>query len=38
MAHGLIALGAKLGDKVAIIGSTRVEWTLSTLRCCLPVA
>jgi len=29
MAHGLIALGMKPGDKVAIIGSTRVEWTLS---------
>ena len=31
IAHGLIALGAKPGDKVAIIGSTREEWSLSDL-------
>lgn len=28
IAHGLIALGAKVGDKIAIIGGTREEWTL----------
>jgi long-chain acyl-CoA synthetase len=29
IAHGLLALGMKPGDKVAIIGSTREEWSLS---------
>jgi long-chain acyl-CoA synthetase len=31
IAHGLLAIGAKLGDKIAIIGSTREEWTLCDL-------
>lgn len=31
IAHGLIALGAKVGDKIAIIGGTREEWTLCDL-------
>ena len=31
IAHGLISLGCKPGDKVAILGSTREEWTLSDL-------
>ena len=31
IAHGLIAIGAKLGDKIAIIGGTREEWTLCDL-------
>ncbi|MFO0579882.1 MAG: long-chain fatty acid--CoA ligase [Polyangia bacterium] len=29
IAHGLLALGLKPGDKVAIIGGTREEWCLS---------
>ena len=31
IAHGLIAIGAKLGDKIALVGSTREEWTLCDL-------
>ncbi len=31
IAHGLVAIGAKLGDKIAIIGGTREEWTLCDL-------
>ena len=31
IAHGLLALGCKPGDKVAILGSTREEWTLTDL-------
>jgi long-chain acyl-CoA synthetase len=30
-AWGFIALGAKPGDKVSLIGSTRVEWTVADL-------
>jgi long-chain acyl-CoA synthetase len=31
IAHGLLAIGAKLGDKIALMGSTREEWTLCDL-------
>ncbi len=31
IAHGLLALGCKPGDKVAILGNTREEWTLTDL-------
>ena len=31
LAHGLLAVGMKPGDKVAILGGTREEWTLSDL-------
>jgi long-chain acyl-CoA synthetase len=31
IAHGLIAIGAKFGDKIALMGSTREEWTLCDL-------
>jgi long-chain acyl-CoA synthetase len=31
IAHGLLALGCKPGDKVAVIGNTREEWTLTDL-------
>lgn len=29
IAHGLLSLGMHLGDRVAIIGNTRAEWSLS---------
>ncbi len=31
IAHGLVAIGAKLGDKIGLMGSTREEWTLCDL-------
>lgn len=35
MAFGLMSLGLARGDKVAILSSTRVEWTLSDIACIL---
>lgn len=31
IAHGLVAIGAKVGDKIALIGGTREEWSLCDL-------
>lgn len=31
IAHGLVAIGAKVGDKIALMGGTREEWTLCDL-------
>jgi long-chain acyl-CoA synthetase len=33
IARGLIALGIQAGDRVAILGSTRAEWTLADCGC-----
>src|SRR5919202_6793391 len=34
LAHGLLDLGIRKGDRVAILGSTRIEWALLDFALC----